>query len=132
MAVRIRVYPRYGALGGLGGAYGGYGVGAYGVENQLTQQQLRNERQVSSLRLQYERALWAEKLKQTELTAAIKYGAAANPYMANPYMARPFGYPGFANAFVGAGALGLGTLGIGSSFDSTISSLLGPVSGIFA
>lgn len=98
MATRIRIYP-----GGVaGGAYGG---NPYAAQQMLSQEQLKNERETSALRLQYERALWGEKLKQAELTSAIKYGATNQ---AMPYgMGQPMGGLG---GFFGAGMLG-GMLG---------------------
>jgi hypothetical protein len=103
MAVRIRVYPQNGMYGGLGG----YGMrGMYGGYGQLAQVQLRNEKKTSALRLQYERALWQEKLKTVQLQTAMQYGAGG--YAVNPWSAY-----GMNSALGGFGALGLGGLGMG-------------------
>jgi hypothetical protein len=103
MTTVIRVHPQ------VGGAYGyGGDAAALQAQNQvaLTQQQLQNERDTSNLRLQYERALWQEKMKETQLQSAVQYGAAGTPAVASPYAA--LGVPGLLGA--GMGALGLGGL----------------------
>ena len=75
MAVRIRVYPQNGA-GMLGGAglYGGAGM--YGAAP-LMQQQLQNEKKTGALRLEYERALWGERMKTVQLQTAMQYAGGA-------------------------------------------------------
>ena len=79
----------------------------------MVQQQLQNERDTSNLRLQYERALWQEKLKTSQLQSAVQYGGAgaASPYGYSPYgyAARPIQSMGFG----GFGAAALGGLGLG-------------------
>ena len=88
MAIRIRVHPQ------IGGAYGAYGGLGAVTSQQYYGQQLQNERDTSNLRLQYERALWQEKLKETQLSSALQYGAGSG-------VASPF-------ALGGVSALGLG------------------------
>jgi len=92
MAVRIRVYPQ----GGVAGGVGGYGY------NALAQTQLRNQRQTSALQLQYERALWQEKIKTVQLQTAMQYGSQGlGAVPVGGYGARAYGLGGL-------GALGLG------------------------
>lgn len=110
MAIRIRVYPQ----GGYGG-YGGYGamggLGGYGMYGgRVAQMQLQNERKTGNLRLQYERALWAEKLKTVQLETAMQYGAGSyGAYGGYGRPAMPFG--GLGASWMGGMGLGLGTLG---------------------
>jgi hypothetical protein len=114
MSIRIRVYPQYGrSLGGYGGL-GGYGYGGYGVQARVTAQKLKNEKQKSNLRLQYERALFAERLKTVQLQTALQYGGGYG------YGVRPAMPMSFTNAFMGAGGMGFssgpgffGGLGLG-------------------
>lgn len=68
MSVRIRVYPQNGL--GAGGLYGNAQT-----QVRLSQQALQNQRQMSNLQLNYERALWEEKLKFAQLQAQAQYGA---------------------------------------------------------
>lgn len=111
MAVRIRVYPN-GGMGGMGGAYGAYGP------VQVARVQLQNEKKTGNLRLQYERALWQEKIKTAQLATAMQYQTAA-PAVAGPWGA--FGSPlmgaGMAGAippgFGMAQGMGLGMAGLG-------------------
>ena len=105
MAVRIRVYPQNG-MGGMGGM--GLG-GAYGINNRLAQVQLQNQRKTSALQLQYERALWQEKIKTVQLQTAMQYGA-ASPYGAQAVS--PYGVQGAMFGGLGLGGLG----GFGGSF----------------
>lgn len=117
MAVRIRVYPQngmYGGLGGVGGAYGRYGG--------LAHVQLQNEKKTGNLRLQYERALWAERLKTVQLQTAMQYGGAAGVggamplAMANPYALGAYGVGGALTApGMLAGAIPPGFGGSGQS-----------------
>lgn len=106
MSIRIRVYPQNGAYGGLGGL-GGYGVANTRVR--LTQQQLQNERKTANMQLQYERALWAEKLKFVQLQAQMQ----------NPYAALSMGGLGGFGALGGAfglmSPLGVNALGVQSN-----------------
>ena len=97
MAIRIRVYPQYGGYGGLGG-YGGFG--GFGVNNRLSQVQLQNQRRISSMQLQYERALWAERLKLVQLQSQLQ----------NPYL----------------GALGVGGLGMNTAMLGTMNTGFNP------
>lgn len=78
MAIRIRVHPQ-GA-----GAYGAYGAaGAYGPGNmQYFQEKLDNEKRTSNLRLSYERALWQERLKLTQLQGQLSAGVVGAGYPA--------------------------------------------------
>jgi hypothetical protein len=106
---RIRIYPNYGGyggygmMGGLGGAYG-----PYAVTTRVAQVKLQNERKTSNLRLAYERALWAEKLKSVQLQTAMQYSGygVASPYagLQSAYM----GGMGSFNPFGMLGGLGLG------------------------
>lgn len=116
MSVRIRVYPQYGGVGGYGaygmGGYGAYGYGAR-AENEVLKAKVRNQRQTSALQLQYERALWQQRMQMAQLQAATQYGGygglmsplalnyGASPTIlgANALMASPFG---------GMGMLGMG------------------------
>ena len=127
MAVRIRVYPNNGM--GMGG-YGGLGMNRYGASTRIAQVQLQNERKTNNLRLQYERALWAERLKGVQLQAQVQYGGygaagygAAYPRV-SPYGMNPYGVQsnsawmggmgqgmGYNTGFFGG--LGLGGLGLG-------------------
>lgn len=118
MAVRIRVYPQYGGYGMYGnGGYGRFG-GMYGygqvAQNRLLKAQVSNQRKTSALQLQYERALWQQRLQMAELQSAARYGGyggVMSPY-ALAYGASP--------ALIGTGALmnpysgGLGMLGMGA------------------
>lgn len=94
MPVVIRVRPQYGA-GAMG--YGGIGgMGGFGYGGNVFQHQLRNERQKNNLRLQYERALWAQKMQNVQLQTAMQLSS--NPYGASPYGAygaRPLGAVGY-------------------------------------
>jgi hypothetical protein len=115
-------------MGGMYGGMGGYGMGGmYGgtaaiqAQNQvaLAQQQLQNERDTSNLRLQYERALWQEKMKETQLQSAVQYGA-AGAGVVSPYAA--YGAYGLARPMVGFGGFGgfggaLGGIGLGLGAD---------------
>lgn len=108
MAVRIRVYPNYGGYGGYGGQ-GAYGYG-YGMQGRLSQQQLTAERRQNSLRLQYERALWTERLKLAQLQAQLQYGG---------------GYGGgYGWGAPGTGSFGAGMLG-GMNMFGAVPGLLG-------
>lgn len=113
MAVRIRVYPNYGmgAYGGVGG-YGGYGVTPYA--SQLYNTKIANVKQTSALRLAYERALFAERLKLAQLQAQLQYGGYAGGFtpLASPYM-------------LNGGMLGAGMLGAGA-----VPSMLGGFGGL--
>ncbi len=113
MAVRIRVYPQYGGLGGYGGMYGGmYGpYGQYAVQTRLTKQQLANERQTNALRLAYERQLWSERLKMTELQAQVKYSGLGGVQYGG---INALG--GLSGSMLGLGALGYNPFTTGSSF----------------
>lgn len=92
--IRIRVNP-----GGMAGGYGGYGgVGAVNAQTYYNSQ-LNNQRQVSNLRLDYERQLWEQKLKAAKLEAAIQYGGQGG--YGSPY-GSPWGSP-FGGALMGAG-----------------------------
>jgi hypothetical protein len=111
MAYRVRIYPSYGGYGGMG-AYGG-AYSPYATQARVSQVKLQNERTTGNLRLQYERALWAEKIRSTQLQTAMQY---ANLGTASPYS---YGYGGFGSPLMGAGLLGgvgglggLGTLGL--------------------
>lgn len=91
MSIRIRVYPSNGAYGMGGvGRMGGYG-GSVSAQSFYTQK-LTAQQQISNLQLQYERALWGERLETEKLKGQLQY---QNPFM----------------ALQGAGALGLGGLG---------------------
>src|SRR3954451_4896813 len=87
MAIRIRVHPQIG--GAFGGAYGMMGAVS---PQQYYQQELQNEKDTSNLRLQYERALWQEKLKSTQLSSALQYGS--QQPMVSPYGALGLGLGG--------------------------------------
>ncbi len=112
MAVRIRVYPQNG-LGGAG-MYGGVGgVGAYGAAP-LAQQQLQNERKTNNMRLEYERALWQERMKTVQLQTAMQYGAGSYAQPVNPIS--PYGsfggMMGGMGGYGGVGAAGFGAYGL--------------------
>jgi len=86
MAVRIRLYPQTGVgMNGMGGA-----VSASTFFNQ----KLQSQSQVSNLRLQYERALWGEKLDKVRLEERLKnpyLGAYGGTGLGSPYGAVPIG-----------------------------------------
>lgn len=113
MAVRIRVYPQYGAMGGLGGAYGA--PGAYGAQP-LAHLQLQNEKKTNNLRLNYERALWSERLKTVQLQTAMQYGGAGGAMGAYgmPRVMMPYGGMNAAwTGGMGLNALGMNPFGMG-------------------
>lgn len=109
MSVRIRVYPQYGARGMYGGMGGLYGRNGY-AGTRLAQQQLTNERRTSSLRLQYERQLWAERLKLAQLQAQVQYGGYGGVQNGM------YGGNAFANSYMGMGALGFNPMTSGTGF----------------
>ena len=119
MAVRIRVYPQNGGIGGYGAlGAAGVGVGAYGAVP-LLQNQLTNEKKTNALRLEYERALWGERMKTVQLQTAMQYAGQAG-YGAAPaaYGGAYGGYPQMApmaalNGAWGGAGLGMGGLGMG-------------------
>jgi hypothetical protein len=107
MSVRIRVYPTNGGYGGLGG----YGVNS----QQYFQQQLSNERKVSSLKLAYERQLMQQQLQLVKLQTQMQYGGYG--YGAAPVIGAPVG--GVTNAWLGNGTMGYNSFNpftSGSSF----------------
>jgi hypothetical protein len=117
MAVRIRVYPQYGGYG-MNPMYGGFGrVGAYGAhgpwtENQVLKTKVRHQRQTSSLRLQYERALWQQRLQMAQLEAAARYGGLGG--VVSPLALGMGAHPSLVGAnaaLLGANPLMLGGLG---------------------
>lgn len=87
----------------MAGGYGGYGNGVGAVSSQqYFNQALSNQRQVSDLKLDYERQLWAEKLKAAQMQAAIQYGGQQG-WGGSPWgVASPYAMNG---AMLGAGAL---------------------------
>ncbi|MCW2974076.1 MAG: hypothetical protein JWN72_2349 [Thermoleophilia bacterium] len=107
MSIRIRVYPNggagaYGGLNGMGGnAYGG--VSAQSFFNS----KLQAQQQISNLQLQYERALWGERLETTKLKAQMQYQS--------PLLALQGGLGAFGLGAAGIGGLGgLGGFGLGA------------------
>jgi hypothetical protein len=115
MAIHIRVYPQYGAagLGGYGSSYGAYGLGGYNalaVQNRLSQQQLQNERRVSSLQLGYERQLWEQRLQMVQLQAQAQAASRGVIY--------PGSYP-YGVGGVATGGWGLGSLSTLNPFSSS-------------
>ena len=110
MSVRIRVYPQNG-LGGYGG-YGGYGmnrIGGYGYG--LANVRLQNEKRTSALRLNYERALWQERIKTVQLQSALQYGGNG---IGAPRIVTPFGGAMLGAGMLGGGLFGGAGLGMGS------------------
>ncbi|MCW2922841.1 MAG: hypothetical protein JWM98_245 [Thermoleophilia bacterium] len=104
MSVRIRVYPQTGALGGLGMNTLG-GQGAVSASTYFNSR-LQTQKQVSSLQLGYERALWNERLDKVRLEERLK-----NPYAAaqlSPYGAGGYGLPAAAGVGYGLGGLAAG------------------------
>lgn len=73
MAVRIRVYPQYGALGGLG--YNRLGTNAVSASTYYNSR-LQTQRQTATLQLGYERALANERIERARLEERMK-----NPYL---------------------------------------------------
>lgn len=106
--IRIRVHPQgAGRFGGFGG-YGGYG--GYGRYGQNAHLRLQHEKQKNSLRLNYERALFRERLNTVKLQSALQFGGGMR--------AGGFGYNPLQSVYAGAnpyGGYGLGA-GLGSSF----------------
>lgn len=106
--IRIRVHPQgYGGYGGLGGRnYGGYG--GYGANIRL-----QNEKQKNNLKLNYERALWQERLNTVRLQTQLQYSGGMRPAGLgyNPLQSSYLGASGFG----GFGGMGLGGFGLGSS-----------------
>ena len=102
MSVRIRVYP----AGQTAGMYG-QGVGAVSAQTYYTSK-LQNQQQVSNLQLQYERALWGERLEKTKLEEQLK-----NPYLALNATAGLTGLGGLGGLAGLSGLAGLGGLGAG-------------------
>ena len=117
MAIRIRVYPQYGrsGYGGYGGygrsfgygGYGGYGMNRFGGYGALANVRLQNEKRTSSLRLNYERALWQERIKTVQLQSQLQYGGAAYYPQISPFGGA------YGNAMLGG--LGLGATGFGGA-----------------
>jgi hypothetical protein len=113
MAYRIRIYPNYGGVGGYGGMgmgmYGG-AYGPYALGTRIANVKLQNERKTNNLRLQYERALWAEKLRTVQLQTAMQYSGygAASPLAYGGVNAAMMGGMGSFNPFGVLGGLGLG------------------------
>ncbi|MCW2925834.1 MAG: hypothetical protein JWM98_3238 [Thermoleophilia bacterium] len=139
MSIRIRVYPQTGAYGGLGmNRFAGQGaVSASTYFNS----RLQTQKQVSSLQLGYERALWNERLEKVRLEERLKnpyaMAQAASPYgVASPYggMVSPYGgvvspygygaqqaYNPYATSMLGSSLLNsgagfFGSLGLGGMF----------------
>lgn len=113
MAIRIRVYPSNGL-----GAYGGVNRFGGAVSAQtFYNQKLSAQRQISNLQLQYERALWSQKLDTVRLEERLK-----NPYaMYGAGMVQPYGVNPYAGALGGSmlGGMGgsfFGGLGLGRFF----------------
>ncbi len=112
MAVRIRVFPQNGGFGGYGGMYGMNSPYAQLMtQNKLNQQKLSNEKRTSALRLNYERALFNERLKLTELQAQVRYGG-----LGGINYGSPLALGGLTNSWMGLGALGMNPLSSGSNF----------------
>lgn len=112
MAIRIRVHPNGMGAGGLGG----YG---YGNNLQTANLRLQNEKQKGNLKLNYERALWQERLQRAQLEAQLQYGTGVQPlgaYGMNGLGVQP-GLPGGFGVVPGAGypgaGMGLGGFGLG-------------------
>jgi hypothetical protein len=104
MSVRIRVYPQYGGLG-MAGGLGGYGMGGAVSASTYYNSKLQTQRQLSSLQLGYERALWGERLDKVRLEERLK----------NPYMGA-YGGVGLAGGLplgAGFGGLPLGGMPLG-------------------
>ncbi len=107
MAIRIRVYPNYGGYGGYGGfnRYGGYGNGILRTKltanNRISNLRLQSERQQNALRLNYERALWSEKLKLVQLQTQLQYSNGGTVFPR-------FGGYGLGNAFLGSSMMPFG------------------------
>lgn len=118
MSIRIRVYPNngMGAMGAMGMGMGMYGSGGAVSAQTYFTQKLNTQQQVSNLRLNYERALWNERLDKVRLEERLK-----NPYammgqgMMAPGMMAPGmmgGYPAVAaSPYAAYGAYGSPMLG---------------------
>ena len=102
MAVRIRVYPQYGGAGMMGGL-GGYGMGGAVSASTYYNSKLQTQRQLSSLQLGDERALWGERLDKVRLEERLK----------NPYLGAYGGVPGGLPLGVGLGGMPLGGMPLG-------------------
>ncbi|MCW2949423.1 MAG: hypothetical protein JWN41_436 [Thermoleophilia bacterium] len=77
MSIHMRFYPScVGALGGAGEFGGAGGYGGVSVQTYY-QEKLSAQQQISNLQLQYERALWGERLEKTKLETRLQ-----NPYLA--------------------------------------------------
>lgn len=108
MAVRIRVYPQYGGLG-MAGGLGGYGMGGAVSASTYYNSKLQTQRQLSSMQLGYERALWGERLDKVRLEERLK-----NPYMgAMGGVGVPFGMGLGLPLGAGLGGLPLGGMPLG-------------------
>lgn len=125
MAIRIRVHPN-GGFGGTGG-YGGYG---FGNNLQAANIRLQNEKQKGNLRLNYERALFQERLQRAQLEAALQFGGGVVPNgmmgglgTLNPGVGVPPGFGVVPGAGYGFGAGGLG--GFGGAFGGFGAGILG-------
>lgn len=119
MAVRIRVYPQYGAMG-----MNGLGMNRMGAVSASTyyNSKLQTQKQVSNLQLGYERALWNERLEKVRLEERLRnpyamMGAGIGGY-GMPLMAQA--YNPYAASMIGSSLLGgssfFGSLGLGRFF----------------
>jgi len=99
----IRVYPQTGAYGAMGGV-GGYARGGVSAQTYYTSK-LTAQQQISNLQLQYERALWGERLETEKLKGQLQYG---NPLLAlqSASMLGGLGGYGQLGGFGGYGQLG--------------------------
>ncbi|HXI16416.1 MAG TPA: hypothetical protein VNM48_08595 [Chloroflexota bacterium] len=115
-------------MGGFGGRGGFGGVGGYGRNNMFgANLRLQNEKQTGNLKLNYERALWQERLQRAQLEAQLQYGTGVQPlgaYGMNGLGAQQglpggfgvvpgAGFGGFGQGLGGFGAGMLGALGLG-------------------